>query len=98
MAQRGRPKKKTVPTITITKKSSGYSVTKEQIAKLREIEEYIGDVRRALAHFDEYESLAKMAFYAGESHSLINKVEDMIGDVLEDITDESKIPEWNELG
>lgn len=90
MAKRGRPAKKAVPTITITKKPTGWNVTKEQMAKLREVEEYIGDLRRALSHFDEYETIAKMAFYAGESHSLVNRVEDMISDVLEDITDEVK--------
>jgi hypothetical protein len=35
-----------------------------------------------------------MAFYAGESHSLVNRVEDMMSDVLEDITDEVKIDDW----
>lgn len=94
MAKKGRPAKKAVPTITLTKKSSDYVVTKEQMAKLRDIEECLGDLRRALAHFDDYETLAKMAFYAGESHSLVNRVEDMMSNVLEDITDEVKIDDW----
>lgn len=93
MAKRGRPKKN-VPTITLTKKTGDYIVTKEQMAKLREVEEFLGDVRRALAHFDEYESIAKMAFYAGESYYIVNRAEDLIADVLEDITDEVKIDNW----
>ena len=93
MAKRGRPKKN-VPTITLTKKTGDYIVTKEQMAKLREVEEFLGDIRRALAHFDEYETIGKMAFYAGESHSLANRTEDLLTDILEDITDEVKIDNW----
>ena len=91
MAQRGRPKKKAVPTITITKKSSGdYAVTKEQIKKLREIEEHLSDIRRKLSDFDEYDTIAKMAFYAGEVFYLANNAEDVMCEVLEEITDEPK--------
>jgi len=93
MAKRGRPKKN-VPTITLTKKTGDYIVTKEQMAKLREVEEFLGDIRRALSHFDEYETIGKMAFYAGDSYSLANRTEDLLTDVLEDITDEVKIDNW----
>lgn len=87
----GRPKKKAVPTITITKKSSGdYTVTKEQIKRLREIEEHLSDIRRKLSDFDEYGTIAKMAFCAGEVFYLANNAEDAMCEVLEEITDEPK--------
>jgi hypothetical protein len=96
MAQRGRPKKN-APTINIVKKSNGLTVTKEQIKKLREIEEQLTDIRRMLSHFDDHESIAKMAFCAGQAFYLVNNAEDAMCEVLEEITDEPKY-EFNELG
>jgi hypothetical protein len=89
MAQRGRPKKN-VPTITITKKSSDYSVTKKQMERLRDIEEQLTDIRRLLSDFDDHENVAKMAFCAGQVFYLANSAEDAMCDVIEEITDEVK--------
>jgi hypothetical protein len=97
MAQRGRPKKN-VPTITITKKSSDYSVTKKQMERLRDIESNVSEIRRRLFHFDEYDTISKMAFSAGDVFNLANSAEDAMCDVLEAITDEGNKFDLDELG
>jgi hypothetical protein len=89
MAKVGRPKKN-VPTINIVKKNSGYNVTKNQIEELRKIEQQLTDIRRMLSDFDDYESVAKMAFCAGQVYYLVNNAEDAMCEVLEEITDELK--------
>jgi hypothetical protein len=97
MAQRGRPKKN-VPTITITKKSSDYSVTKKQMERLRDIESNVSEIRRRLFHFDEYDTISKMAFSAGDVFNLANSTEDALCDILEEITDEDYKFDLDELG
>jgi hypothetical protein len=65
--------------------------------RLRQIEEQLTDIRRKLSDFDEYESIAKMAFCAGQVFYLANNAEDAMCEVLEEITDEPKYT-FNELG
>ena len=89
MAQRGRPRKN-APTINIVKKSNGHTVTKEQMRRLRQIEEQLTDIRRKLSDFDDHETIAKMAFCAGQVFYLANNAEDAMCEVLEEITDEIK--------
>jgi hypothetical protein len=96
MAQRGRPRKN-APTINIVKKSNGHTVTKEQMRRLRQIEEQLTDIRRKLSNFDDHETIASMAFYAGQAFHLVDNAEDAMCEVLEEITDEPKYT-FNELG
>lgn len=91
MAQRGRPKKNVSTTDTVVvRKTNDRVLTKEQIKTLRKIEENLTEIRRNLFNFDDCDTVAKMAFCAGQAFNLVNTTEDMMCDVLEEITDEVK--------
>ena len=83
-----RPKK--AVTTTSTKAPTTVKLTMNQLEILQAISELISEGRRPLYNF-EPENLAAAGFMAGKSYVHINEADDMLTDLLNDISPESDL-------
>lgn len=77
-----RPKKTTSDALTPAPKK--ITLTQEQFEKLQAISEMIGDARNVLCHF-EPENLAGAGYQVGKSYVHLDKAEDELTDLINDI-------------
>lgn len=78
------PRKKTVSSDTTPPTTKKMTLTQEQFEKLKAISEMIGEARSTLCYF-EPENLAAAGYQVGKSYVNIDKAEDELTDLINDI-------------
>lgn len=94
-----RPKKVAlVATETKPPKEKKIIITREQLDLLTKASEQVTDARRAMDAISRAETIAEIGFIAGQAFFAVNQVEDLLDDLVSDLTPEDESDNnWGDL-
>jgi hypothetical protein len=110
MAQRGRPKKSKTETSVVVKKEINQAAvdlkvleivrTKEMEAlyiDLAKVKSRINDALNRIGFIDESENLSEAAFKAGRAYNDLDKANDKLEEILDNINNTYDLEHWSDI-
>jgi len=110
MAQRGRPKKSKTETPAVSKKEVNQAAVDLkflEISRIKEIEALyidlakvksrVNDALNRISFIDEVETLSDAAFKAGRAYDNLDKANDKLEEMLNDLYETYDLEHWNDI-